>query len=403
MSEQDKYHHLLAKRIQANRVKDAYGSWRRLSNPDAVPLNYGYPYPDSYPMDELVKATEHLLEHDGAQALKYGGGSLASKVTELAAQRCTERGMDVGEDEILVTNGCAQAINLVCKLFLNFGDKIVVEAPTYMGALRSFRNFGADIHTVEMDDGGIDLNRLKEMLQGWEDKGESGPKFLYTIPNFHNPAGCSMSKARRLELLKIADEYDFIVVEDDAYGELRYEGEDIPTLRTLDQNDWVLHFGSMSKILAPGLRIGWAVGPQILISELQAKKADGGTNPFARGVVASYWSSIDMDTRLEKIRDGYQSRRDAALEALDKYMPSGCSWSEPEGGYFLWLTIPDSLDITELLPEITEEGAMPLAGTRFFPDGRGRQNMRMSFAYSEPDEIERGVKVIARVVERHLS
>ncbi len=397
----DRYYDLVSKRAQRNMDAGEPAGWGGDRAADAVPLNFGFPYPDSYPIDSLIKACATALREDGADALRYGGGPLAQEFDDLVAARCSERGLRAGEGNILVTNGSAQAISTVCSLLLDFGDLILVEAPTYMGALREFGNYGAEIRGVDLDGDGILTDELQRVLEELREDGVR-PKFLYTMPNFHNPAGSTMSMQRRRHLLELAEEYDFLVVEDDAYGELRYDGEDLPSLRALDESDRVLHLGSMSKILAPGFRLGWIVGPEPLIEQADRLKVDGGTGPFVRAMVGTYLREIDLDERIRHICRGYRSRRDAALNSLQEHMPDGCDWSEPEGGYFLWLTLPESVDVTVLLADIAEAGANPLPGNIFFPDDRGRNNLRLSFSYPDPDELDRGIRAIAEVVSANI-
>lgn len=400
--EANKYHHLLAQKVRMQAVNEAFGSWRKLGYPQAVPLHIGYPYPESYLLDRLIESVRKTFDEDGPEALKYGGGNLAKKLEQLLIDRCNTRGLKVGPENLIITNGSMQGISFVCDLFLDCDDVMLIEAPTFMGALRCFKNFGVQLQTVELQEDGPDLDELEEKLQNWQSAGQKIPKLFYTIPNFHNPRGSTMSLSKRHRLLEMAHTYDFIIVEDDAYGELRYEGEDILPLRALDNYGRVIHLGSMSKILAPGVRIGWAIGPAPLIQATQANKTDGGTNPFAQAVVAKYWSLVDIDERLNDLRQGYRERRDAALRALEAHMPQGCSWSYPEGGYFIWVTLPEGMIASELLPKMGEEGGMPLAGNMFFPQGRGSNNLRISFSYPQPQVISQGVEAIARVVARHI-
>ncbi len=399
--QKDRYHHLLSYRVQKNWRPERSGGRRRVRNPDAVPLNYGYPYADSYELDALVQACAEAMEEDGPEALRYGGGPLAGQLDGMILERCRQRGMDIEEDGLMVTHGSAQGITLVCDTFLDVDDHVIVEAPTYMVALRVFGNYCAQVHPVDMDGDGVIIEELESVLSDLTSRGE-GVKFFYTIPNFHNPAGATMSEDRRRRLLELAAEYDFMLIEDDAYGELRYEGEDLPLLSALDEGDRVVHLGSMSKILAPGFRLGWIVGPAPLVGHMGSIKADGGTNPFVRSMIAAYWRNLDVQEHLDRVRAGYRMRRDAAFSALEEHMPEGSSWSRPEGGYFLWLTVPEPLDVGELLEEIADEGAMPLPGTMFFPDGRGTRNLRVSFSYPDPGDLESGIAALGRVLKRHL-
>ncbi len=369
---------------------------------EAIPLHYGYPYPDSYPLEDLSRAAAQSILEDGPEAINYGGAELAEVFEGLVLDRLAVRGIACDSDRVLITSGSSQAINLVCSVFVDIGDKVLVEAPSYMGGLNSFRNFGAEMIPVEGDALGIRTEELGAMLADWRARGETMPKILYSITNFNNPSGCTTCAPRRRELLELAREYGFLILEDDAYGELRFEGEDIPCLGASDEDGSVIHVGSMSKILAPGVRLGWAVATPEIIRRLNVHKADGGTSPLARTVVGGYLQETDLDARLETLREGYRVRRDAALEALEAYMPDGCSWTRPEGGYFVWLTVPAGLDSDDMLEEMAEEGVKPLSGRQFYCDGRGAENFRISYSYPDPEDIRRGIEIMARVIRRRL-
>lgn len=368
-----------------------------------IPFHYGYPFPDSYPLEAMAQAAQDALRLDGADALGYKGGSCAESFSEQVMARSRERDMPTDPTTTIITSGSAQAIQLICNVLLDIGDKVLVEGPTYMGALTLFRNYGADVVAVDLDEDGVRVEAMAERLEAWAKAGKAGPKLFYAIPNFNNPTGVSMSTARRQAVLDLARQYGFLILEDDAYGELRFEGEASPTLRALDTADRVVHVGSMSKILAPGVRLGWAVGPEWLIRRMEIHKADGGTNQLSRAVVGECWRQLDVPKRLDWLRAGYRRRRDAALEALDAEMPSKCTWSHPLGGYFLWLTLPETLRAETLLPEMIQEGVKPLTGGQFFPDGRGQNCFRISYSYPEPDDIRAGIRRMARVIKRHLT
>ncbi|MFO7942221.1 MAG: PLP-dependent aminotransferase family protein [Bacillota bacterium] len=397
----DRFDALVSRRARIRGVEGVIGGLRRQKR-DAVPLHYGYPYPDSYPLEDLSSAASASLLQDGAECVNYGGGDLAEKFSEMVRNRLHQRGISCEEDEIIITGGSSQAINLACAVFVDVGDRVLVEAPSYMGGLNSFRNFGADMLPVEVDEDGIITDSLAEQLSEWRESGEKMPKLLYLIANFNNPSGYTTSLARRRELLELSREYGFLILEDDAYGELRFYGENISPLGALDSEGRVIHVGSMSKILAPGVRLGWAVAHPDIIRMFNVHKADGGTSPLARTIVAGYLENADLESRLEELRAGYRVRRDAAVEALEEFMPQGCSWTYPEGGYFVWLTVPEGLDSEDLLPEMAEEGVKPLGGRQFYCDGRGARNFRISYSYPEPDEVRRGIEVMARVIRRHL-
>jgi len=397
----DRYQHLLATAVQQTRSEEAWGSWRRVGNPEAVPFNYGYPYPGSYPLAALTEATARVLTREGAMAMRYGGGEACRQLSRIVEERLRGRGMEP-RGGLLITNGSAQALALSCQLFLDAGDWVAAEGPTYMGALRVMRNHAAQVLHVDMDDDGLCPETLREKLESRLREGLPQPKFLYTIPNFQNPSGCTMTEERRRALLELAEEYDFMIVEDDAYGELRFAGDDVPTLFALDRWDRVIYVGSMSKVLAPGVRLGWMTGPEPIMRELMARKVDGGTNPFAQSVVAEYWSVTDFDGRLHEIRRGYRLRRDAMLAALVRHMPDGCSWTQPEGGFFVWVALPQGVRAVDVVREAEAAGAQVLGGGLFYADGRGGGNLRLSFSYPEPEDIDRGIQALGDTVKAIL-
>ena len=392
---------LLSDRARVRGVDGVIGGLRRQKK-DAIPLHYGYPYPDSYPLEEISSAARSSILEDGCESINYGGADLAEEFSRLVMQRLGKRGITCREEEMLVTSGSSQAINLVCSVFVDVGDRVLVEAPSYMGGLNSFRNFGADLVPIEVDELGIRTDELADRLSEWRAAGESMPKVLYSITNFNNPSGCTTCEPRRRELLDLAEEYGFLILEDDAYGELRFEGEDIPPLGAMDDRGVVVHVGSMSKILAPGVRLGWAVADERIIQMMNVHKADGGTSPLARTIVGAYLRETDMDARLEELRAGYRLRRDAAVGAMEEFMPQGCHWTVPEGGYFLWLTIPEGLDSDDMLDDMAEEGVKPLSGRQFYCDGRGARNFRISYSYPEPEAVRTGIELMARVIRRHM-
>ncbi len=392
---------LLSERARVRGVDGVIGGIRRQKK-DAIPLHYGYPYPESYPLESFCGTASRAILRDGPEAINYGGADFAEEFERRTLKRLATRGIQCDGDGILVTSGSSQAINLVCSILIDVGDPVLVEAPSYMGGLNSFRNFGARLLSVEVDEDGLCTDALRDLLVERNQRGATMPKLLYCITNFNNPSGSTTTLTRRRELLNLAREYGFLILEDDAYGELRFEGEDLPCLGAIDTEGLVIHVGSMSKILAPGVRLGWAVADPRLIEMMNVHKADGGTNPMARTIVGAYLAEVDMQARLEELRTGYRLRRDAAIEAMEEYMPEGCAWTYPQGGYFTWLTLPAGLDSDEMLPKMAEEGVRPLSGRQFYCDGRGAANFRISYSYPDPDDVREGVARMARVIRQSM-
>jgi len=363
----------------------------------SIPLNYGYPFAESFPNEELTRALREAFEQEPGRVLQYGSGAVAQSLPLFLAGRAARRGMTVSEDEIAVTNGAAQAIDLVGRVFLDRGDFIMSEAPTFMGALGLFRSFSVTCLGFAMDEEGLIVASVEEELARRREHNEIMPKFFYTIPNYQNPKGVTMSLERRRELLRVASEYGFLVVEDDAYGELVFEGEVQPTLKELDTEDRVIHLGTFSKVIGPGVRLGWVFAEPTIVDQVR-RLQPGSTNGLAQTAVARYCSTVEFDERVQWLRDSYRRRRDAMLEALEAFMPDYVQWTRPQGGFFVWLELPRDMDGRQVAAQALEQGVGVLTGGMFFPDGSGNNCLRLSFSCPSRDDIKRGIELLAEVI-----
>jgi 2-aminoadipate transaminase len=393
------FDHLFTETVRDGLGGERYGSWRSIDAPDAVSLSYGFPFPASFPNDELVAAAEAVFEEEGKHALQYGGGEYANRLVETAAERERERGIDCEEGNVLLTNGATHAIDVVCHTFLEHGDDVFVEAPTFMGALKLFENYGVEITGFENDGDGLDMDAVRAELEARRAEGLDLPKLLYTIPTFQNPSGTTMSLDRRERLLDLAEEYDFIVLEDDAYGELRYFGDDMPPLKSLDGTGRVVRVGTFSKTIAPGVRTGWVLASEGIIEEVGRMRA-GGTNTFTQSVLGRYCAEGNLDENVAELCSAYEERCDHMLKCLDDYMPAAAQWTEPNGGFFVWVELPAGIDTRELLPIAAEEGVTYLPGGMFFPDDRGKNCLRLSFSHVSFTDMEHGIETLAQVIRR---
>ena len=393
----DGLRHLYSETVRETMDGSVYGAWRAIRDADAVPLSFGFPYPDSFPNGELLSAAESLFEAEGDCALQYGGGERADALSTVVAERARDRGIDCTTDEIHVTNGATNAIDTVCQTFLDPGDTVFVESPTFMGALRLFRNYDVDIEGFDVDGDGLDVDAVADALAERDAADEPLPTLLYTIPNFHNPTGVTLSGERRERLLELAETYDFVVLEDDPYGQLRYDGAEPPPIKAFDESGRAIRVNTFSKTIAPGVRTGWIIAEEPTVEQFDRVNA-GGEPSFTRGLITSYAADGRLERAVDELCAGYEERRDRMLESLEERMPPGTTWSEPDGGFFVWLEFPEGIDAEELLPDAIDAGVTYLPGSFFYADDGGTRNARISFSHVSPAEIDEGIEALASAV-----
>lgn len=371
--------------------------------PEVISLAGGLPDVSGFP-PEMLDAISRTITEGAGRALQYGPTEGMAKVHEAIQIVMAEEGTQVDLGEILVTTGGQQAIDLVCKTLIDPGDIVLAEGPTYPGAVPSFTAYQADVRQLEMDEHGLRIDLLEETLDDLDRQGIR-PKFLYTIPTFQNPAGVTMNLERRKRLVEIAAERELLVVEDSPYSLLRYEGEPLPTLRSLDGGNYVIYLGTFSKILAAGLRVGWVAAPRAIRQKMNVGKqgADLCSSSMSQMVVEACLSDLDLWRRyLDDIRGRYRRRRDAMLESLDAAMPEGARWTRPGGGLFLWVTLPPALDTTNLLARALRSNVAFVPGRAAYTDGRGGDSMRLNYSGVDEQEIREGVRRIGSVVTEQL-
>ena len=362
----------------------------------------GFPDPGSLPVADIIDSTRVAIQTDGEWALQYGAPAGDERIiAELLKKLARDQKIEAGPQNILITNGASQALSLIVDMLVEPGDPIISEAPTWMGAVYNFNQAGADVHTVTVDDSGTRTDELRAVLTSLRDAGRRA-KLLYVIPNFQNPMGVTMTLDRRGELLAIADEFDVPIVEDDAYFDLRYSGESLPSLYTLDQSDRVIYMGTFSKIMAAGMRLGWAVAQEDVISRLMALKADGGTSPFGSFVATEFAASGTLLEHVQELRGLYHQRRDAMLAAMEREMPAGTTWTTPEGGFFIWVRFPEGVDMERLVPACHERGVEISPGPIFYFDGRGKNEMRLSYSFADEAQINDGIAILAEEAAQQL-
>jgi 2-aminoadipate transaminase len=376
-------------------------------NHEVISFAGGMPAPEVFPLEKFKEACLTVLDNDGPTSLQYGSTDGYVPLREMIARHSARYGITVTIDNILITSGSQQALDLLGKIFINRGDRIIVESPTYVGALQAWRAYGAEFVPVPLDDHGMVTSQLEDRLR-------AGPKFIYALPNFQNPTGSTLAYDRRLKLIELAERYGVPIIEDDPYGQLRFEGENLPAIEVLDSQTRtqgecysgnVIYLSTFSKTLAPGIRLAWVVAPPAVISKLiQAKQGtDLHTSTFNQMVAYEVAHGGFLYEHVKTIRKVYKERRDVMLDSLSENMPEGVSWTHPKGGLFLWVTLPESLDSQDLFEDAVKEKVAFVPGGSFFAEGGGLNTMRLNFSNACPEKINEGIFRLANVVKNHLT
>jgi 2-aminoadipate transaminase len=372
------------------------------SRPEVVSLAGGMPSLSGLPMDAVADTVRDVVATHGTTALQYGSGQGDPVLREQICEVMALEGISAHPDDVVVTVGSQQGLDLVTRTFCDPGAVVVCEAPSYVGALGVFRAYECDVVHVEMDDEGLVPQALREALARLAAAGRR-VKFCYTVPTYHNPAGVTLTTARRAELLSICATYDVLVVEDNPYGLLGFRGDPPRALRA-DEAERVVYLGSFSKTFAPGLRVGWVLAPHAVREKLVLAQESSTLCPpaFSQAVVSAYLSRHDWRGQVKQFRELYRERRDAMLGALDEHLPAGCRWTRPDGGFYVWLTLPEGLDATAMLPRAVTARVAYVPGTAFYADGFGSRCMRLSYCHPPPDRIREGVRRLAAVMTAEL-
>lgn len=370
---------------------------------DLISFAGGLPAVDTFPIEQLKEICTEVLDTQGAQALQYGATEGDTRLREILVERYKASGLKIELDNLVITTASQQALDLIPKIFINPGDKIICGLPTYLGGLSAFGNYGAEFIGIKLDEKGERADLMEKALEELKAKGEK-PKFIYLVPDFQNPAGITMPESRRLEIIAIARKYDVLIVEDSPYRELRFNGKPQKTIYELEGTGQVILLGTMSKIFVPGFRIGWVVAhPEIIDKIVVAKQAtDLCTSPFVQKITAKYIEKGYFDQNLKGIINSYRDKRDGMLAAFKKYMPEGVSWTEPEGGLFLFLTLPEHMDAEKLFAVAIEENVAFVLGHVFHCDGSGRNTMRINFSFMSKELNDEGARRLANAIKRTM-
>jgi 2-aminoadipate transaminase len=380
---------------------DPLASVQAAGPPGVISFTYGLPDPESFPVDDLRAAADLVLRERPAVALQYGPeqgyGPLIDYLRDKLAR---EEGMTLERRHLVLTGGSTQALDHVCTLFSEPGDRVLVEAPTYHETLQVFRDHGLSPSQVATDSQGVQIEDLSAILAAQAEKGER-VRFLYTIPSFQNPSGVTLATDRRLAMLDLAERYDLLILEDDVYRDLVYDGDVPASLFELDRGRRVLRIGSFSKILAPAVRLGWMMGAPSYIERVVnsgLRCMGGGANPLVANILASYCQQGLLESHIEHLREIYRERRDVTVRCLESVMPSSVRWTRPRGGFFVWLGLPDQLSAADVVDRAKAEGLWLLAGDSFFAERATGQHLRLAFSYVTPQKIREGIEILGRVV-----
>jgi 2-aminoadipate transaminase len=372
---------------------------------NTIPLNFGHPHPKMLLTEELHSAMLQVINSpDAYTALQYGKErGTASLIEYLVGKLQREQGLSLQPANLMVIAGSTSGVDMLARLYAKPGGVVLVEAPTYVDALHVFRDHHIELCSIPMDENGLIPSELEKQLVKLHSKGVF-PSMLYTIPNFQNPTGSTLPEARRIEIIRITQRYGLLIVEDDVYRDLAFEGELPASFYALANGKGVFSIGSFSKTLAPGLRLGWLVGSEEAIQNCAncgVAQMGGGANPFVARMVAEYCQTGALEKHIHQLRSLYKMRCDVALAALGTYMPSDTQWTCPKGGFFIWLSLPENVFVQDVKRLAQQEGVMISAGEGFFVNPKdGEHNLRLAFSCAKPEDIEAGIRILARVVEK---
>jgi DNA-binding transcriptional MocR family regulator len=391
----DRFVELYARRAGGLAASEVRALFAVASRPDVISLAGGMPYVEALPPQQVLDAVQAVLRDRSATALQYGGGQGDARLRDRLVALMDAEGVQADPEDVVVTTGAQQALDLLGKIFIDPGDEVAVEAPAYVGALSAFSAYEPRFLTIELDDQGMVVDRLEEALV----RG-ARPTFVYTVPNFANPAGVTMSLRRREQLVALCREASIPIIEDNPYGMLRFEGDPLPCLRSLDPEN-VIYLGTVSKVFSPGVRVGWALGPQSVVQRLVLAKeaADLCGSSFMMLVTERYLADERWRTTLSTLVDVYRTRRDAMLAALEARFPESSSWTHPAGGFYVWVSFADHVDTHAMLAAAVEHRVAYVPGTAFYPDERGRDRMRLAFCYPPEDRIREGIARLGTLLE----
>jgi len=386
----------LTKRMKKSEIRELL---KLTKKPGLISFAGGLPAPSTFPVAELKEIVAEVLENEASLALQYGTTEGDDLLREQLTKRYQSMGLDITTENLVITTSSQQALDFLGRVFIDEGDKVIVGLPSYLGGIQAFNVYGSDLVGVKHDEKGMSAVELEKILAGLKEKGEK-PKFIYVIPDFQNPAGVTMPESRRKEIIDIAHKYEILIVEDSPYRELRFEGEAQPTIYQLDSMGTTITLGTFSKIFVPGFRIGWVIADPVIVDKFVTTKqsVDLCTPPFVQRIAARYMEKGYFEKNLVKTIELYGKKKQVMMDCFDKYMPEGVTWTNPEGGLFLFVYLPEGMDNEKLFLKALDKNVAFVMGHVFHCDGSGRNTLRMNFSFCDTDMIEEGIKRLAQSI-----
>ena len=375
-----------------------------LQKPGMISFAGGLPAPETFPIEDLREIAIEVLDQSGAECLQYGTTEGDPVLRKTLVERYNKMGFNIGLENLIITTGSQQAIDLVTRIFIDPGDYVLCGLPSYLGAINTFLIYGAKLKGIALDKDGMKAEELEETIASLKEYGRK-IKFIYIIPDFQNPSGITIPERRRRQIIDLAEKYDLLIIEDSPYREVRFEGEPQKMMYELDNTGRVITICTFSKILAPGFRVGWVIGNPLLLDRIVMAKqtSDLCTSSFVQRIIARYIEKGLLEVNLQKTISLYHQRRDLMIDCLRKYMPESVSWTEPEGGLFLFVTLPAGHDTESIFEKALEQNVAFVSGSTFFCNDSGRNTMRLNFSFSNNDEIAEGIRRLANVVREQMN
>lgn len=396
----EEFYSILASRMKASAIREIL---KLVQNPEVISLAGGMPDPITFPVEEIKEISQNIFNKKSAQALQYSSTEGLPELRRCILDHLAKDGNNGELENIIISSGSQQGLDLVGKTFLSPGDVAIVELPSYLAALNAFYSYGGELVGIPMDDEGMQMDILEEKLTQLKNEGKK-VKFIYTISNFQNPAGVTMSLARRKKIIEIAHKFNVFIVEDNPYEKLRFEGEPTPSIYSLEKNGSVISLGTFSKILCPGLRLAWILGNKEVIRKIAILKqaTDLCTSILSQLIACEYCQSGKLEENIKSNVQIYKKKRDTMLNALEKYFPKETVWTKPQGGFFVVATLPEYIDTGEMFKEAIEEKVAYVPGAPFFADRKGQNTMRLSFCFPSAEDIDEGIKRLGKVIKKNI-